>query len=239
MKGEGTGRGSENTETQPLADTQPSPTHATSASSRNSSRSSNRASATTTREDLSERGDNRSFSSTNSSRSGSSSSNGSGSNSSDRSSGGSSGRGNGSGSGEVMSTTQQQLHRQPMRFVRSSGPGGGARQYLLLSVEVGGKGPFDFVVDTGSSATLVRPSLAFGTLGADREACAVSRGMGGVGPGGQEGRDVTLTDVTIGPFRLGAVQVGGEVTHWLQAVAQSSSSLAATALILRAREQCR
>ncbi|CAI5458241.1 unnamed protein product [Closterium sp. Yama58-4] len=71
---------------------------------------------------------------------------------------------------------------------------------------VAGKGPFDFLLDTGSSTTLVSPDFAYGTIGLSTNEGRMTQGLGGMGPEGKQGRELLLPDVRLGEFRFGPMQ---------------------------------
>ncbi|CAI5984207.1 unnamed protein product [Closterium sp. NIES-65] len=80
------------------------------------------------------------------------------------------------------------------------------REYVILPLEVAGKGPFDFLLDTGSSTTLVSPDFAYGTIGLSTNEGRMTQGLGGMGPEGKQGRELLLPDVRLGKFRFGPMQ---------------------------------
>ncbi|GJP30298.1 hypothetical protein CLOM_g458 [Closterium sp. NIES-68] len=80
------------------------------------------------------------------------------------------------------------------------------REYVILPLEVAGKGPFDFLLDTGSSTTLVSPHFAYNTIGLSTNEGRMTQGLGGMGPEGKQGRELLLPDVRLGEFRFGPMQ---------------------------------
>ncbi len=54
------------------------------------------------------------------------------------------------------------------------------RDYVLLQLKLGGKGPFDFVVDTGLTAELITPHLQE-VLGIDRPTKLLQQSVGAGG----------------------------------------------------------
>lgn len=85
--------------------------------------------------------------------------------------------------------------RIPMRKLKStmSSP----KEYIIIPLTFGNRGTFDFLLDTGSSTTIVSPSLAYNKLGIIPGSGQISRGLGGMGDGGLDMREVSLPAVTI------------------------------------------
>ncbi|CAI5467104.1 unnamed protein product [Closterium sp. Yama58-4] len=94
--------------------------------------------------------------------------------------------------------------RMPMRRLATTARE--PREYVILPLEVAGKGPFDFLLDTGSSTTLVSPGFAYGTIGLSTNEGRMTQGLGGMGPEGKQGRELLLPDVRLGEFRFGPTQ---------------------------------
>eukprot|EP00897_Mesotaenium_endlicherianum_P000538 jgi/Mesen1/10485/ME000083S09986 len=92
--------------------------------------------------------------------------------------------------------------RLPMRRIKSSAAE--PKEYLLLQLTFGSRGTFDFLVDTGSSTTLVTSRLAYDILGISRGSGVMSQGLGGTGTTG--GRQVMLPDVRVGSCACGPLQ---------------------------------
>lgn len=91
----------------------------------------------------------------------------------------------------------------PMRRLRSTQ--GSPKEYILIPLTLGGRGPFDFLLDTGSSTTLVTPDLAYRQLGLPPGSGQVSRGLGGMGAASQ-GREVALPEAALGSHSCGALR---------------------------------
>lgn len=85
--------------------------------------------------------------------------------------------------------------RIPMRKLKStmSSP----KEYIIIPMTFGNRGTFDFLLDTGSSTTIVSPSLAHNKLGIIPGSGQISRGLGGMGDGGLDLHEVSLPAVTI------------------------------------------
>ncbi|CAI5512363.1 unnamed protein product [Closterium sp. Naga37s-1] len=94
--------------------------------------------------------------------------------------------------------------RMPMRRLATTARE--PREYVILPLEVAGKGPFDFLLDTGSSTTLVSPDFSYGTIGLSTNEGRMTQGLGGMGPEGKQGRELLLPDVRLGEFRFGPMQ---------------------------------
>ncbi|KAH9552268.1 hypothetical protein CY35_09G056500 [Sphagnum magellanicum] len=71
------------------------------------------------------------------------------------------------------------------------------KEYLLVPLTIGNQGPFDFLLDTGSSTTLISPFIAHGKLGIPRGSGEMSRGLGGMGDRGIETREVLLPPIVL------------------------------------------
>ncbi|CAI7847037.1 unnamed protein product, partial [Closterium sp. NIES-53] len=102
------------------------------------------------------------------------------------------------------SSSQGVILRMPMRRLATTARE--PREYVILPLEVAGKGPFDFLLDTGSSTTLVSPDFAYGTIGLSTNEGRMTQGLGGMGPEGKQGRELLLPDVRLGEFRFGPMQ---------------------------------
>eukprot|EP00850_Spirogloea_muscicola_P015139 SM000113S24095 [mRNA] locus=s113:342588:344260:- [translate_table: standard] len=99
--------------------------------------------------------------------------------------------------------------RLPMRKIRSSAAA--PKEYLLLPLRLGGPvasaiASHDFVIDTGSSSTLVDARFARRALGLAPGAGTPSRGLGGMGAAGGQGRQVPLDDVSLGDLPCRSIQ---------------------------------
>eukprot|EP00850_Spirogloea_muscicola_P011714 SM000073S21490 [mRNA] locus=s73:540716:542382:- [translate_table: standard] len=99
--------------------------------------------------------------------------------------------------------------RLAMRKIRSSAAA--PKEYLLLPLRLAGPvtstiASHDFVIDTGSSSTLVDARFAWRALGLAPGAGTPSRGLGGMGAAGGQGRQVPLDNVSLGDLQCHSIQ---------------------------------
>lgn len=85
--------------------------------------------------------------------------------------------------------------RLPMRKLKSTAAS--PKEYIIIPLTFGSYGTFDFLLDTGSSTTLVSPYVAHNKLGIPPGSGQLSRGLGGMGDGGLDMRRIPLPAVTI------------------------------------------
>jgi len=81
------------------------------------------------------------------------------------------------------------------------------KEYLLVPLTIGNQGPFDFLLDTGSSTTLISPFIAHGKLGIPCGSGEMSRGLGGMGERGIETREVLLPPIVLEGYSCKPVKV--------------------------------
>ncbi|KAJ7298115.1 hypothetical protein O6H91_Y016400 [Diphasiastrum complanatum] len=55
------------------------------------------------------------------------------------------------------------------------------KEYILIPLTIGNQGPFDFLLDTGSSITIISPAVAYNRLQIQQDSGKVSYGIGGTG----------------------------------------------------------
>lgn len=87
------------------------------------------------------------------------------------------------------------MTRLPMRKLRSTAAS--PKEYIIIPLTFGSHGTFDFLLDTGSSTTLVSPYVAHSKLGIPPGSGQVSRGLGGMGDGGLDLRRISLPAMSI------------------------------------------
>ena len=85
--------------------------------------------------------------------------------------------------------------RLPMRKLKSTAVS--PKEYIIIPLTFGSFGTFDFLLDTGSSTTLVSPYVAHSKLGIPPGSGQLSRGLGGMGDGRLDMRRISLPAVTI------------------------------------------
>ncbi|KAG0604051.1 hypothetical protein M758_10G140400 [Ceratodon purpureus] len=87
------------------------------------------------------------------------------------------------------------LTRLPMRKLKSTAAS--PKEYIIIPLTFGSYGTFDFLLDTGSSTTLVSPYVAHSKLGIPPGSGQLSRGLGGMGDGGLDMRSISLPAMSI------------------------------------------
>jgi hypothetical protein len=95
--------------------------------------------------------------------------------------------------------------RLPMRKLKSTAAS--PKEYIIIPLTFGSHGTFDFLLDTGSSTTLVSPYIAHSKLGIPPGSGQLSRGLGGMGDGNLDMRRISLPAMSIGGTLCKPVEV--------------------------------
>lgn len=108
------------------------------------------------------------------------------------------------GNGTAFNAKKLSLFEMPLQFVRMSPLE--PRQHIILKVSIGGQGPFDFMLDTGSDESLITPQLAYGKLGITKGSGTASVGLGGMGVPGGSFAMVDIPEVKLGSYSCGQMK---------------------------------
>lgn len=99
----------------------------------------------------------------------------------------------------------QDVTRLAMRKLKSTAAS--PKEYIIIPLTFGSHGTFDFLLDTGSSTTLVSPYVAHSKLGIPPGSGQLCRGLGGMGDGGLDMRRISLPGMSIGGKACKPVEV--------------------------------
>lgn len=109
---------------------------------------------------------------------------------------------------KTMSTSSREfktLARMPLTKLKSTATS--PKNYILVPLKINDEGPFNFILDTGSTVTLIRPSIVTDILKLTPKAARVSMALMGGGISNQNNMTINLKDVKIGDHALCNVSV--------------------------------
>ncbi|OAE34259.1 hypothetical protein AXG93_4605s1240 [Marchantia polymorpha subsp. ruderalis] len=104
---------------------------------------------------------------------------------------------------KTMSTSSREfktLARMPLTKLKSTATS--PKNYILVPLKINDEGPFNFILDTGSTVTLIRPSIVTDILKLTPKAARVSMALMGGGISNQNNMTINLKDVKIGDHAL-------------------------------------
>ncbi|KAG6558068.1 hypothetical protein Mapa_000248 [Marchantia paleacea] len=115
------------------------------------------------------------------------------------------------------------LARMPLTKLRSTATS--PKNYILVPLKINNQGPFNFILDTGSTVTLIRPSIVTENLKLTPQPAKMSMALMGGGLSNQNNMTVNLKDVKIGDHALSNVSALLMDQHMLRGWEASAAGL--------------